>query len=32
MVKEVNRDEVDDIDILSDHTYYYSREEGKIII
>ncbi|MBQ3665029.1 MAG: hypothetical protein II919_02850 [Lachnospiraceae bacterium] len=32
MVKEVNKDEVDDIDVLSDHTYYFSREEGKIII
>lgn len=30
MVKEVNEKELDEIDILSDHVYYYSRKEKKI--
>lgn len=32
MVKEVNREELDGIDILSDHAYYYCRETDEIII
>lgn len=30
MVEEVNNEELDDIDILSDHVYFYSREDDKI--
>ena len=32
MVREVNQDEIDAIDILSDHAYYYSRETKKISV
>lgn len=30
MVKEVNNEELDKIDVLSDHAYYYSREKDEI--
>lgn len=30
LVKEVNREELDISDILSDHAYFFSREDGKI--
>lgn len=31
MVQEVNREELDDIDVLADHVYYYSREQKGIL-
>lgn len=30
MVREVNKEELDEIDVLSDHTYYYSRKDDEI--
>lgn len=30
MVREVNENELDEIDVLSDHVYYYNRKDKKI--
>ena len=32
MVKEVNKEELDKIDVLANHTYFYCRERDEIII
>ena len=32
MIREVNENELDQVDVLSSHTYYYSREKDEIMI